>query len=267
LTAVLAAGLAAAPSALSQAPAKPEEKKTEPRPMVLTKDGLRDPTAEQVAEMAILVFGMGGGRVTLNQIRKTAIERGKIKVLNGSGSMDSASYQRWISRGADGTGKERVRLDQQFPAAAFSLVYSDERIFGIFNDSVFTPREDASRAFENQIVHGLDALLRYKENESRLELAGSEKIMGVDHHLLDVIDKQERRTRFYVRTKTFRVNQLEYNDEGVKYRRKFYDYNVAQGTLVPFRSVLYAGDRIVEETDIGTVTFGQKVDDSMFTAG
>ena len=35
-------------------------------------------------------------------------------------------------------------------------------------------------AFQNQIWHGLEALLRYKENESKLELAGREKIMGVE---------------------------------------------------------------------------------------
>ena len=60
---------------------------------------------------------------------------------------------------------------------------------------------------------------------------------------------------------------LSYDDEGVKYRRKFYDYNYAQGTLVPFRSVLWAGDKIVEEIEIGTVTYGQKVDEELFKAG
>jgi hypothetical protein len=59
---------------------------------------------------------------------------------------------------------------------------------------------------------------------------------------------------------------LEYEEEGTKYRRKFYDYNIAQGTLVPYKSVLYAGDKIVEEIDIGTVTYGQKIDDGMYTA-
>jgi hypothetical protein len=59
---------------------------------------------------------------------------------------------------------------------------------------------------------------------------------------------------------------LEYEDGGNKYRRKFYDYNYAQGTLVPYRTVLYEGDKVVEETDVGTVTFGQKVEESLFPA-
>lgn len=237
-----------------------------PTPPALSgKDALKNPTAEQIAETSIFVYGLGGGRAVLNQIRKTSLERGRISVMNGEGRMEQASYQRWIKRG-DNLTKEKIRLDQEFPSARYSLVYSDERTFGIFNDEVFTPREDASRSFQNQIFFGLDALLRYKENESKLELGGKDKIGGVDMHLVDVIDKQGRKTRFYISAKSYRVIMLDYEDQGTKYRRKFYDYNVAQGTLVPFRSVLYAGGKIVEETDIGTVTYGQKIEDTMYAA-
>ena len=35
--------------------------------------------------------------------------------------------------------------------------------------------------------------------------------MGVDFYVLDVTDKQNRKTRFYLSTKTFRVMMLEYD--------------------------------------------------------
>jgi hypothetical protein len=60
---------------------------------------------------------------------------------------------------------------------------------------------------------------------------------------------------------------LEYESENVKFKRKFYDYNYAQGTLVPYRSVLWANDREVEETEVGTVTFGQKIEETLFREG
>jgi hypothetical protein len=230
------------------------------------KDSKAPITGEAVAESTIYIYGLGGGRAVLNQIRKTALERGKISVTNAEGVTDQATYARWTQR-ADTLSKEKIRLDQEFPNARYSLVFNDEKIFGIFNDSVFTPREDASKAFENQIVHGLEALLRYKENESKLDYSGKEKILGVEYHILDVIDKQERRTRYYISAKTFRVMMLDYAQDGVKYKRKFYDYNYAQGTLVPYRSALYAGDKLVEETEVGTVTFGQKIDEAIFRAG
>ena len=118
-----------------------------------------------------------------------------------------------------------------------------------------------------QIVRGLEALLRYKENESTIELAAREKVMGVDFHVVEVTDKQGRQTKFYISARQFRVMMLTYEDGGIKYKRKFYDYNYAQGTLVPFRTILWAGDKIIEETDIGTITYGQKVDEGLFTAG
>ena len=123
------------------------------------------------------------------------------------------------------------------------------------------------RSFENQIIHGLKALLRYKENGSTLELQPKEKLFGVDYYIIDVTDKEGRKTRFFVSARTFRVMMLAYEDEGIKYRRKFYDYKYAQGTLVAYRTVLWADEKQIEETEIGTITFGQKVDEDLFKAG
>lgn len=248
-------------------PEQKEEKKPTPTPsLIVSKEAAKNATAEQVAESAIIIYGLGGGRVTLNQIRKTAIERGKVSVTNADGRTEQANYQRWTQR-ADTLNKEKIRLEQDFPNARYSLIFNDEKIFGIVDDRVFVPREDAAKAFENQIVHGLEALLRYKENESRIDLNGKEKILGVEYYLLDVTDKQSRKTRFYISAKTFRVMMLDYEENGRKYRRKFYDYNYAQGTLVPYLTILWADDKIVEQTEIGTITFGQKVDDNLFSAG
>jgi hypothetical protein len=240
-----------------------DNKAEKPKP---SKDTTKPVTAEQVVESSILVYAFPGGRATLDQIRKTAIERGKTSIFGADGKVDQANYQRWTLRGAS-LDKERIRLDQEFPTARYALVFNDDKVFGIYNDSVFTPRDDATRAFQNQIAFSIDSLLRYKENDSKLEFVGREKQMGVDYFIIDVADKQSHKMRFYVSAKTFRVMMLEYEDQGVKYKRKFYNYNYAQGTLVPYRSVLYAGDKMVEETEIGTVTYGQKVDEAMFSAG
>lgn len=223
-------------------------------------------TAEQIAESVIFLYGFPGGRNTLNQIRKTTLERGRASVANAEGKIEEVPYQRYIIR-AETLDKEKVRLDQEFPSARYSLILNDEKIFGVYNNTIFQPRDDASKTFENQLFHGLEALLRYKENGSTIELAEREKILGVDYYVLDVTDKQSRKTRFYISVKSFQVKMLTYESGGVKYRRRFYDYNYAQGTLVPYRSVLWADEKIVEETNVGTITFGQKVEEDLFRAG
>lgn len=223
-------------------------------------------TAEQIAEVVIFYYGLPAGRATLNQIRKTTLEKGKSTYTGADGKTELAKYQKSIIRAAT-LGKEKIRLDQEFPGARYSLVFNDEKIYGIYNNTVFTPREDASKRFEDQIIHGVEAFLRYKENESKIEMGTREKVMGVDFYVIDITDKLERKTRFYVSAKSYRILMLTYEDAGIKYKRKFYDYNYAQGTLVPYRTILWAGDKITEETDIGTITFGQKVDEELFKTG
>lgn len=238
---------------------KTEEKKEVRQPA----NNSKVETAEQVAESAILLYGGFGGRETLDRIRKTTVERGKITFNNPDGTIDRANYERWIIRSGN-LDKERIRLDQQFPNTRYSLIYDGEKTFGVFNNTVFSPKEEASKIFRNQIWHGLEALLRYKENGSKIELIGRDKIMGVEYYLLDVTDKENRKTRFYVSAKSFRVMMLEYEQEGVKYRRKFYDYNYSQGTLVPYRTVLWADGKQIEESEILTITFGQRVEEDIF---
>lgn len=242
---------------------KKEEAKNEKPAIQQLPDLSKNATAEGVAESAIVIYGGYGGRNSLNQIRKTTLERGRLIISNDDGTVDNANYQRWIVRN-ENLAKEKHRFEQEFPNSKFSLVYNGEKTFGIINNTVFSPQETALNSFQHQIWHGLEALLRYKENGSKLDLVGKDKMMNVEFYKLDVTDKQNRKTRFYISVKTLRVMMLEYEEEGVKYKRKFYNYNYSQGTLVPYQSILWANDKQIEETNVMTITFGQKVEDLVF---
>lgn len=255
--------------AAQETPKKEEPKKEEPKkenekpPVQAVPDITKNVTAESVAESAIIIYGGYGGRNVLNQIRKTTFERGRMIITNDDGTTDNANYQRWIVRG-ESLDKEKNRFEQEFPNSKFSLIYDGEKTFGIINNTVFSPNETAIDSFQHQIWHGLEALLRYKENGSKIDLLGKDKMMNVEFYKLDVTDKQNRKTRFYISVKTLRVMMLEYEEVGVKYKRKFYNYNYSQGTLVPYQSVLWANDKQIEETNIMTISFGQKVEDLVF---
>lgn len=252
------------PAAAQDDPAKKDEKKAEARSKAKDGDKKEIATAEQVAEAAIIIYAYPTGREKLNQIRKTEIEKGKLTFTNETGQTVNANYQRWALRGVP--GKPKIRFEQELPTASYSMVVNDERVFGIYNDSVFEPRADATEAFQNRNVHSIDALLWYKENGSTISLAGKDKILGVEFYLLDLTDKAGNKTRFYVSMKSFRVMMLDYEVNGVKHTRKFRDYKYAQGVLVPFYSELRSGDTLLEEIRVGTITFAQKVDESIFRA-
>jgi hypothetical protein len=238
-------------------------------PLTTHADQPKELTAEQVAEGAILIAGNGFGRQVLSQIRKNGLERGREIRMRPDGRAEEARYELRFVHG-EKPDKDKIRLDSKTPQAEYSLVWGDGRLFGIINGASFTPRADTVAAFISQQAHSIDALLRYKENESKLTSAGKDKQQGVEVYVLDLVDKADRKTRFFISAKSFRVLWLEYEETPpgastpVKYTKHFYDYRIAQGTQVPYRTVLLEDGKQTVETRILTVQYGVKMEDSMF---
>jgi hypothetical protein len=223
-------------------------------------------TAEQIVETVISVYGTRPG---LTQVRRNGWERGKITIVTDDGRTEDSTYERRFIRG-ESLDKDKVRMDQKTPTQEYSLVYTDGKTFGLIKESFFTPREDAANGFLSQMWHGIDALLRYKENGSTITLIGKDKQQNIDLYIIEVVDKEKRRTRYYVSQKFFRVLWLEYEEGGanggkpIKYSRKFFDYQYIQGTLVPKRTLFFEDGKQKQEMRVQSVTYGIKMDDTLF---
>lgn len=224
-------------------------------------------TAEQIAESAIFVYGT---RPLLEQIRRNGMERGRFckPTCDLPGRTEEATYERRFVRG-ENSEKDKVRVDQKTPSIEYSLIYGDGRLWGIINGAAFTPREDTANTFLSQHRHSVDSLLRYKENGSTLNVVGREKLKGLDLYVLNLVDKDKKATRYYISARTLHILWLEYEEPGgtagpIKYVRRFFDHRWAQGTLVPYKTVLLEDGKHVQETKILNVTFGIKLDDSLF---
>lgn len=229
----------------------------------------KTPTADQIAETVIYAYGSRPG---LTQIRRNGLERGKLTRTGQDGRLEELSYERRFIRG-DEMAKDRVRVDQKMPTSEFSLVYGKGQVWGLISGATFTPRDEAKNTFLANIYHDLDALLRYKENKSTLTFVTKDKQKNLDLWVLDLVDPEKHQTRYYISSKTYRVLWLEYEEPGLagekanKYKKTFHDYRSAQGTLVPFRTVLYENGNQVAETRILTVTYGVKMDETLFQNG
>lgn len=245
----------------------PENKKPEQKPE--QKVDLKNLTAEQVAEAVIYSTGGIGGRITLNQVRAKGVERGRFRRTYPNAQPEEYTYERRFLRGED-MYKDRIRIDQKSPSLDYALVFSQGNVWGVLGDQIFTPRADITRIFNHLLWYSIDSLLRYKENGSTLNLVRKDKQSGVELYALEVTDKQNRKTRFYISARLFRVLWLEYeeplteNGTPVKYMKRFYDYRVAQGTVLPYRTVLFEDGRQIEESHISTITYGLKVDEGFF---
>lgn len=255
-------------------PTPTPEVKVDKKIQLVTGKDIKTPTAEQIAETVIIIYGGGGGRETLKQIRRNGVERGKVTRTASDGRVEELSYEQRFVRG-ETAGKDKIRVDQKMPTMEYALVFNEGRIWGVINGTAFTPKQDVSAEFLSQSQHGIDALLRYKENGSTVTFVGTEKLKGLDLWVIDLTDKDKTRTRYYISAnpdirKRARVLWLEYEetppegDAPSKYRRTFHDYRYSQNTLVPFRSVLYKDDKQVQESRVQTVTYGIKMDESFF---
>jgi hypothetical protein len=233
---------------------------------VVAADQPKELTAEQIAENTIFFYG---SRTLLAQIRRNGLERGRMIRNVSEGRTEESTYERRFVRG-DNWEKDKIRLDQKLPSMEYSLVYGAGKFWGLINGSAFTPRQDAASTFLSQHRHSIDALLRYKENGATLKLIGKDKQKGLDLYVLDVIDKDNSSTRFYLSSRSYHILWLEYEESAsagaapLKYSRRFYDYRYAQGTLVPYRTVLLQEGKQIQETRILTVSFGVKIDDALF---
>jgi hypothetical protein len=250
-----------------------EEKKKQQAKALTVKD-LKNPSAETIAEIVVAVYGGNYGRAILNQVRRNGVENGRITRTNKDGQPEEVTYEQRFVHG-ESFLKDKIRLDQKTPSMEYALVYNAGQIWGIINGTPFTPREDATTDFLAQAYHGIDALLRYKENGSTISYGGHDKQKNIDLWTLDLTDKDKHKTRFYISANPDvrlmgRVLWLDYEQpnpaggDPIKYRRTFSEYRFAQNTLVPFHSVLYADDKQIEETRILTVTYGIKMDDTYF---
>jgi len=249
-----------------------DAKKQDPRQDTKeTKEPKQDPkqetkfTAEQIVESVILVYG---SRPLLEQIRRNGVERGKITRYTTEGNPEETNYERRFIRG-ENLDKDKIRLDQKLPTMEYSLVFEDGKLWGLINGAAFTPRQDAATSFISQHHHSIDTLLRYKECGSTITLVGKDQQKGLDLYVIDLMDKEKRKTRFYISARSLRVLWLEY-DEGpaggvpVKYTRKFLDYRAVQQTLAPYRILLLENGRESQDTHVLTITYGVKVSDSIF---
>ena len=226
-------------------------------------------TAEQIVESAIAMAGNGFGRAVLTQIRRNGLEVGKETRTRPDGKSEESRYELRFVHG-EKPEQDKIRIDSKTPQAEYTLVYGEGRLFGIINGATFTPRPDDAADFMSRQAHSIDALLRYKEFDSKLSSGGKDKQQGVDLYVIDLVDKANRKTRYFISAKTFRILSLEYEEAppgtstAIKYTKRFYDYRIAQGTQVPYRTVLMEDGKQTMETHILTITFGVKMDDALF---
>ena len=234
--------------------------------------------AETAIELAIIAYG---GRKQLEIARAAIQESGTIRLATDQGDLSGNYLLRSMRK--EKTSKDLLRVDlelspgegsQSTPPIKYIIGFNGASVWSAQNGQYVTPRAGADVAFRAQLTHEYMALLRYKEDGSKLDYVRLENVVGVDTFVIDMTTAEGEKTRFWLSAKTYRILHSEYELKLVegqaptKYRIDYYytpsSLAVVQNTLVPVRREMKQDGKFVQEIKLTSMTYSAKIDPEVF---
>jgi len=234
--------------------------------------------AETIVETTIFAYG---GRKQLDTVRASIEEDGNIRLATDQGDLSGSYVLRSMRK--EKTWLDLLRVDIELKPAETSsasapsaikyiIAYNGASVWSAQNGQYVNPRAEAETAFRAQMTHEYMALLRYKEDGSKLEMIGPETVVGVDTNVIGMTNPNGEKTRYWISTKTYRIVYAEYELQlgekkaPTKYRLAYFytPFRVVQGTLVPVRRVMTQDGKFVQEITLGNINYTAKLDPEVF---
>lgn len=235
---------------------------------------------EGIVELAIIAYG---GRKQLDVARAATQEAGTIRLATDQGDLTGNYLLRSIRKEKSWQNLLRVDLElsapenpqgQGVPPIKYVIGFNGASVWSAQNGQYVNPRSGADVAFRAQLTHEYLALLRYKEDGSKIEYVGPETVVGVDTNVVDLTTPDGEKTRFWLSTKTYRVLHCDYELKLVegqpptKYRVDYYytpfSSAVVQNTLVPVRREMKQDGKFVQEIKLLSINYSAKLDPEIF---
>lgn len=233
---------------------------------------------ETIVELAIIAYG---GRKQLETARAAIQEAGTIKLATDQGDLSGNYLLRSMRKEKSSRDLLRVDLElspadnsQSAPAIKYVIAFNGASVWSAQNGQYVSPRAGADTAFRAQLTHEYVALLRYKEDGSKIEYVGPETVIGVDNNVIDLTNPEGEKTRYWLSTRTYRVLHCEYELKLVegqpptKYRIDYYytplSHAVVQNTLLPVRREMKQNGKFVQEIRLSNVTYSAKLEPEIF---
>ena len=236
--------------------------------------------AEAAIELALIAYG---GRKQLGIARAATQEAGTIRLATEQGDLSGNYLLRSIKKEKSSQDLLRVDLelspagdaqDQNATPIKYVIGFNGASVWSAQNGQYVSPRAGADIAFRAQLTHEYMALLRYKEDGSKLDYVGQEIVVGVDSFIIDMTTAEGEKTRYWLSTRTYRVLHCEYELKLVegqpptKYRIDYYytpfSAAVVQNTLVPVRPEMKQDGKFVQEIKLTNIAYSAKLDPEIF---
>lgn len=235
---------------------------------------------EAIVELAIIAYG---GRKQIETARAATQEAGTIRLATDQGDLTGNYLLRSMRKQKSWEDLLRVDLElsapetsqgQSAPPIKYVIGFNGASVWSAQNGQYVNPRNGADVAFRAQLTHEYMALLRYKEDGSKLEYVGPETVVGVDSNVIDLTTPDGEKSRYWLSTKTYRVLHSEYELKLVegqpptKYKIDYYytpfSSAVVQNTLVPVRREMKQDGKFVQEIKLININYSAKLDPEIF---
>lgn len=227
----------------------------------------KNPKPEDVVERTILAYG---SRAALYGIQRNGTLRALIKFITPEGAREGKSVTKFIRK--EKLADDLLMIDLELPGTRYTIGFDGKETWAIQDGEIQQPTTEAVRAFRSAHEHGYEALLRYKENGSKLEYVGMNKFGTLEMDIIDLIAPNGARTRYEISRRTWRILYANYEDktaskpEPVKYRLYFKDFRPIQNTLVPYEIQVFQDGKLVEERKLVESVFNVQLDEKAFKA-
>jgi hypothetical protein len=227
----------------------------------------KNPKPEDVVERAIAFYG---SRAALYNVQKNGTLRALVKLYTPEGKREGKSVTRFIRK--EKLNDDLLMIDLDFPDTRYIVGFDGKDSWSISNGEIQEMSKDAAKAFRAAHEHSYEALLRYKENDGKLEYVGTTKLGTLEMDIIDLILPDGARTRYEISRKSGRIIYLNYEEkvdvqaDPVKYRLYFKDFHVIQNSLVPYEIVVYRDGKMVEERKVVEAAFNVQLEEKAFKA-
>jgi hypothetical protein len=236
-------------------------------PTVSARRGKQDKprTAEEVVERALLAYG---GRPAIYSIQRNGILRANIKLITPNGVLDGRMVSKFIRKSK--LGEDLMTIELDLPEMKYSITTDGKEVWSTENGLPHKPSAQEIRGFRGSHEHHYEALLRYKENESKIEYTGSNKIGTLDLDQIRLTSKEGIVTQYEISRRTGRIIYVNYDekveskDSPVKYRLYFKDFRVIQNSIIPYEIQVFQDGKMIEERKIVEAAFNVQMEEKIF---
>lgn len=222
-------------------------------------------SAEKLVDFARLQYGT-------YTFQKNGTIKSNLKLGTGTNVRDARSTLKFLRKPK--LAEDLVILELELPDSRFTMGFDGENTWAKNNGEKTELSADLSEAFRASYLHSFEALLRYKEDGSKITYIETKKIASLEVDILDLTMANGMKTRYEVSRRSGHVLSLEYETKPaspdakpVKYRLNFRDFKVVQNTIIlPYKTVVFENDVQVEERTIIEASFNGQLEDKNFKA-